>query len=56
MNPEQIYEALNFSDDDAFNSSSADISFDDTDDDPDYQMDTVIIKYLFYFYHLSIIL
>lgn len=45
MNPEQINEVLNFSDEDAFSSSLEDMSFDDTDDDPDYQIDSVIIKF-----------
>lgn len=44
MNSEQINEALNFSNEDAFSSSEEEMSFDDTDDDPDYQIDLVIIK------------
>lgn len=44
MNPEEINDVLNFSDDDNF-SSSDEMSFDDTDEDPDYQINSVIIKF-----------
>lgn len=38
MNSEQITEALNYSDEDVFGSDEDNnISFDDTDDDPDWQ-------------------
>lgn len=41
MNPDEINEVLDYSDDDIFSSDDGFSVFDDTDDDPDFQIGLV---------------
>lgn len=57
MNPDEINEVLDYSDDDIFSSDDGFSVFDDTDDDPDFQIGLVsnFYKQFFYFKFLYFI-
>jgi len=52
MNPDEINEVLDYSDDDIFGSDDGFSVFDDTDDDPDFQIGLVSNFYKSFFFIL----
>jgi len=50
MNPDKINEVLDYSDDDIFGSDDGFSVFDDTDDDPDFQIGLVSNFYKSFFF------